>query len=119
MTTIDADRFAGEWIAAWNAHDLDAVLSHFEPDAEFTSPLVPTLTGTPNPVRGHDRMRAYWEEGLRRLPDLHFTLDTVYEGDGCLVISYRNERGRSAVEVLVLGPHGRPRRGWALYGPEP
>ena len=27
-----SERFAKEWVAAWNAHDLDRVLSHYEND---------------------------------------------------------------------------------------
>ena len=34
MDAQRARRFAGEWYAAWNAHDLDAVLHHFVLDAE-------------------------------------------------------------------------------------
>jgi hypothetical protein len=33
-----AERFAEEWIAAWNAHDLPRILSHYEDDFEMPSP---------------------------------------------------------------------------------
>jgi hypothetical protein len=32
----DPDEFATAWAAAWNAHDVEAVLSHFADDAVFT-----------------------------------------------------------------------------------
>jgi len=35
-----AERFAREWYAAWNAHDLDRILSHYADDVEMASPLV-------------------------------------------------------------------------------
>jgi len=34
-----AQQFAAEWLDAWNAHDLDAILGHFSDDVIFTSPL--------------------------------------------------------------------------------
>ena len=38
MTTIDADfarAFAANWIAAWNAHDLERILEHYTEDVSF------------------------------------------------------------------------------------
>jgi ketosteroid isomerase-like protein len=32
VTREFADPFAEEWIAAWNAHDLPRILSHYEDD---------------------------------------------------------------------------------------
>jgi ketosteroid isomerase-like protein len=116
MTDDEAHRFAESWVAAWNAHDLDQVLSHFTDDVVFASPLVPTLTGKDNPLHGQAELRAYWEEGLRRLPDLHFTLESVFHGAGSVAVAYRNERGRRCLEVLVLADGHRAGHGWALYG---
>jgi hypothetical protein len=28
VTREDAERFAAEWVAAWNAHDLEEILAH-------------------------------------------------------------------------------------------
>ena len=30
-----AERFAKEWVAAWNSHDLERVLEHYEDDFEI------------------------------------------------------------------------------------
>jgi ketosteroid isomerase-like protein len=35
----EGDAFAEDWIAAWNAHDLDRVLSHYADDIVFLSPI--------------------------------------------------------------------------------
>ena len=32
--------FADDWMEAWNSHDLDRVLSHYEEDVVLTSPRV-------------------------------------------------------------------------------
>jgi hypothetical protein len=43
-----ADKFAQEWIAAWNAHDVDRVLTHYTNDFEMTSPVITQVTGEPS-----------------------------------------------------------------------
>jgi hypothetical protein len=35
-----AEMFAREWIANWNAHNLEGVLAHYSDDFEMTSPLI-------------------------------------------------------------------------------
>jgi ketosteroid isomerase-like protein len=60
MDIASARLFAQQWVDAWNAHDLDAVLSHFSDDAEFSSPvaaqLLPETSGV---LRGKDAIRSY------------------------------------------------------------
>src|SRR5215831_4321598 len=67
-TLIDkafADRFAAEWIEAWNAHDLDAVLAHYDDDFEMSSPFIVHFDADPSGrLRGKARVAAYWEKAL-------------------------------------------------------
>jgi len=35
-----AEHFATDWIASWNAHDLDRILSHYTDDFEMSSPVI-------------------------------------------------------------------------------
>src|SRR3954452_7560486 len=96
----DPEQFSHEWAAGWNAHDLEAVLAHFHDDVVFTSPLAAQLVPASGGVlRGKEAVRAYWTEGLRRTPDLHFTVERVFAGVGVLVIGYRNQRGSLVDEV--------------------
>ena len=61
----DARNLAASWYRAWNAHDLDAVMAHWAPDAVFTSPYVAQLMGEPSgTVSGHDELRRYSAIGL-------------------------------------------------------
>src|SRR5215469_1635474 len=40
MTTeSEAKEFARQWVAAWNSHDLDAIMSHYDADVVLTSPV--------------------------------------------------------------------------------
>ena len=99
----DPAGFSADWVAAWNAHDLDALLSHFHDDVVFTSPVAAQIVpGSGGVLRGKDALRAYWTEGLRRIPDLHFSVERVFAGVSVLVISYRNQRGNLVDEVLVF-----------------
>jgi hypothetical protein len=106
METEFAQRFASEWLDAWNAHDLDAILRHFSDDVVFTSPLAQRIVeDSDGAVRGHEQLRAYWSEGLRRNPDLHFEIEGLYVGVTTIVIHYRNQAGGLVNEVLTFdGP---------------
>jgi hypothetical protein len=103
MPTPDPTAFADAWVRAWNAHDVEAVLAHFRDDVVFTSPvagrLLPETAGV---VRGKAAVRDYWVAALKLLPDLHFELIGVYQGESLLVINYRNERGGLVNEVLMF-----------------
>jgi ketosteroid isomerase-like protein len=106
MDRAAAEEFAASWAQAWNAHDVEQVLSHFSDDAVFTSPVAAQLIdGSDGVLRGKAALRAYWSEGLRLIPDLHFTVLDVYVGVSAVVISYRNQKGARVSEVLVFdGP---------------
>ena len=102
MDNAQAQEFAAEWLAGWNAHDLDRILGHFAEDVTFSSPIAAQLLGGDGVLRGKPALRAYWEVGLRRIPDLRFELVDVYVGVNALVINYRNQKGGLVNEVLVL-----------------
>lgn len=101
MPTPDPQMFADEWVRAWNAHDVDAVLEHFHDDVVFTSAVAArVLPGSQGVVRGKEALRHYWTTALKALPDLHFDVLGVYQGESMLVINYRNHRGELVNEVL-------------------
>ena len=98
-----AQEFCEGWVAAWNSHDLERVLSHFSEDIVFTSPVAAQLLDESDGViRGKDALRRYWSEGLPLIPDLHFDLLGVYVGVSTLVINYRNQKGVLVSEVLTF-----------------
>ena len=107
MSLPDPTEFGAAWEAAWNARDLDAVLAHFHADVVFTSPVAARIVPhTGGVVRGKAELRAYWTEGLRQIPDLHFTVEDVYVGVSVLVLQYRNQRGDLVDEILVFDDDG-------------
>lgn len=68
-----ANEFAAEWIAAWNSHDLERILSHYVDDFEMSSPLIIERRMDPSGVlRGKAAIRDYWAVGLAAEPLLPF-----------------------------------------------
>lgn len=111
-----ARTFVEQWAAAWNAHDVDAVLAHFADDVVFSSPMAAALFPDSNgTLRGKQAVREYWTEGLRRIPHLRFEVLGHYVGVGVLVIHYRNQDGRLVNEVLLVGDDGLVTSGHGTY----
>jgi ketosteroid isomerase-like protein len=111
-----ARRFADEWYAAWNAHDLDAILDHYADDVEMTSPLVSVLTGRDEDrIVGKDALRAYFAAGLERFPTLHFEPIGLFVGVDSLVLHYRRTGGNSTAEVVILDDEDKVTRYYAHY----
>jgi hypothetical protein len=116
VNIAEAEQFAQQWVAAWNAHDLDAVLAHFADDAEFSSPVaVQLLPQSDGVLRGKTAIREYWAAGLERIPDLHFEVVQVYAGIGTIVINYRNHAGSLVNEFLHFNADGLVERGGGTY----
>jgi ketosteroid isomerase-like protein len=110
-----AERFAAEWIEAWNSHDLDRILSHYADDFEMASPYIARLAGEASGrLRGKAAVGAYWAEALRLIPDLRFERVEVLAGVDSLVLYYRSIRGRAA-EVFFFGVDGKVVRACAHY----
>ncbi|GLH74161.1 hypothetical protein GETHLI_26630 [Geothrix limicola] len=111
----DPIAFSRHWLAAWNAHDVEAVLEHFEEDVVFTSPVATQLLGgSDGVIRGKAALRDYWTRALARIPDLHFELLGVYAGVHSLVLHYRNQKGGLVCEVLHFHA-GRVKEGHGTY----
>jgi ketosteroid isomerase-like protein len=102
-----AERFAEEWIAAWNAHDLDAILSHYADDIVFRSPRIAlVMSERVDFVSSKPALARYWGKALALAKDLHFTFDRLYVGGDSLTIAYRNHRNQNAAETFVFGKQG-------------
>lgn len=110
-----AERFAHDWIEAWNRHDLDRILSHYAEDFTLSSPLIRTFAGEPSGVlRGKAAVGAYWATALARLPDLRFELLTTLIGVNSITLYYRGPRGLTA-ETFYFGPDHHVIRADAHY----
>ena len=117
MTKDQASKLANEWIASWNAHDLESIISHYEDKVELTSPVAAQLLGSPDgKVMGKANLRAYFKRGLDAYPDLHFHLDDVLWGLNSIVLYYVNQKGTHSAEFMELSTNCKIARVVANYG---
>ena len=116
MTKDEAWELANHWIAAWNSHDLDAIMTHYEDAIELTSPVAARLLGTPDgKVVGKANLRAYFQRGLEAFPELTFRLEDVLWGLNSVVLYYTNQKGTRTGEFMELSAAGKVARVVANY----
>lgn len=119
MPIIDpefATRFAAEWIAAWNSHDLERILAHYTDDFVMRSPLIAergfAATGV---LAGKAAIAPYWAVGLAARPPIRFELVDVFAGADTLAIHYDSIGRRRVIEVLTFDGERRIVAGSACY----
>jgi predicted ester cyclase len=116
VTRDEAGKLANHRVAAWNAHDLELILTHYEEDVELTSPVAAQLLGTPNgKVVGKANLQAYLQRGLAAYPELHFELENVFCGVTSVVLCYLNQKGTRTAEFMELSASGKAVRVAAKY----
>jgi len=110
-----AEYFAREWIDAWNGHDLDRILSHYDDMLEMSSPLIVQIAREPSgTLKGKDAVGAYWAKALQLIPGLRFELVTTLVGVNSITLYYRGHRGLAA-EVFHFGHDRKVVRAYAHY----
>ncbi len=115
MNEAAAHRFAEEWVSAWNAHDIEAILSHYTDYVAYASPMATRLPGNATGTfSGMETLRHYFTTALEAFPNLHFTLIDVYTGANSLVIVYDNSRGKIGAETFELSD-GKATRVYCNY----
>ena len=80
MEHHDAKRMIEEIAAAFDRHDLDAIMSHFADDAIFEAPRGPDPWG--QRFIGHDDVRAAFAGRFEGIPDIRYRDDEHFvDGD--------------------------------------
>lgn len=115
-----AQRFASEWIAAWNAHDLDRVLALYTDDFVMSSPKIVQLADDPTgTLHGKPAVRACWATALQHYPDLKFELVSTLVGVDSITLYYKGYYTRTnirhAAEVFHFNPAQKVIRALAHY----
>lgn len=101
-------KFSLEWIEAWNSHNLDGIMSHYDDDVVLTSPVAATILNCPSgTVEGKVALREYFKRGLEVYPNLNFELLDVLRGVSSIVICYRNQKGTRTAEFMELTAKGK------------
>ena len=116
LTSERARRIATEWIASWNSHDLNRILTHYAEDVVLTSPIAARLLNLPDgTVKGKAALRSYFQRGLEAFPQLRFELIEVMWGLTSVVLHYRNQAGTKSGEFMEFDSEGKVVRVVANY----
>lgn len=107
---------AEDWVAAWNAADLDAIMEQCAPLVSFSSPgVVERWDMVDGWLHGWDALRMHFARGLENT-SLALTLEDVLVGVGAVTIIYRRETGTRVSDCMELDDKGRARRIVVTYG---
>ena len=98
---------AREWLRAFNARDLDALLALYAEDAVHVSPkLRARRPETEGRVAGRAALRAWWADSFARLPGLRYDVATLTADAERVWFEYRRvlpgEPDMMVAEVLVV-----------------
>jgi ketosteroid isomerase-like protein len=104
LTEADARRFSDSWYAAWNRHDLDAIMAHYADGIEHSSPFIARYNADPEcrPLKGKAAVRDYFGRALQRNPTLRFDPMHVGVGVETVALVYRRMTGEVAVETFRM-----------------
>lgn len=71
-------QIALKWFAAFNAHDLEALIALYHNEAQHFSPKLkirqPETRGL---IKGKAALSAWWQDAFERLPDLHYEVQKL------------------------------------------
>src|SRR5260221_8994606 len=111
---------AEQWIAAWNARNLDAIMEQYAPSIRFTAPtVISRWNKTDGILIGRDELHRHFKRGLDLAPHLHFELIDVLMGVDGVTIIYRRETGALVADVVVLDENYQGVEVHAYYGVTP
>lgn len=116
LTPDRARAFAQSWYAAWNAHDLDAIMAHYDEQIRHSSPFIKRYTNSDAPaITGLDNVRDYFDRALQRNPTLRFDPLHLTIGLESVILVYRRMNGDLAAEVFFFTPQGKVLRSVSHY----
>ena len=98
---------AYKWFEAFNAHNLEELLTLYAENAQHFSPKlkirIPQSNGL---VIGKDALRSWWKDAFDRLPELHYAVKTLTANDQRVFMEYLrqvpNEDDFMVAEVLEI-----------------
>ena len=95
------------WFEAFNAHNLEKLVSLYDDEAEHFSPKLkirqPETNGL---VVGKEAMRIWWQDAFDRLPSLHYKVTSLTANADRVFMEYvrtvENEETMLVAEVLEI-----------------
>jgi hypothetical protein len=116
MSHQEIGAISQQWIAAWNAHDVEAILALYADEVLYMSLKAEKAGYLGGVVRSKESLRAYYSRWLAQAPGLQFVPINTYAGVNSLVIQYMDESGRPAVQGLEFNACHKVIRAAALCG---
>lgn len=98
---------AHQWFDAFNAHDLEKLLSLYADDAQHYSPkLKLRQPETKGLIKGKEALRSWWRDSFERLPSLRYEPTKFIADDVSLFMEYKRhvdgEESMTVGEVLEI-----------------
>ena len=95
------------WFEAFNAHNLEKLLSLYDDEAQHFSPkLKIRLPETNGLIIGKNELRTWWEDAFLRLPNLHYVVTSLTANNQRVFMEYLrqvpNEDNMLVAEVLEI-----------------
>lgn len=105
---------ADRWVEAWNARDLDEIVSCYSERVEF---VLPALVGDSEErkISGREALREHFRHGLELAPNLSVAEESLLVGPSGFAILYRREDGHRAIEAVELDGDGLAARVRVYY----
>lgn len=98
---------AKQWFDAFNAHDLEMLLSLYLDDAQHYSPKLKLRNPETNGlIKGKDALRQWWKDSFERLPSLKYVPQQFIADDSKIFMEYiryvDGEENMTVGEVLEI-----------------
>lgn len=98
---------AQQWFTAFNAHDLEKLLSLYDDNAQHFSPKLKIRRPETNGfVTGKAALRDWWQDAFDRLPSLHYKVTSLTANDQRVFMEYvrkvDGEEDMLVAEVLEI-----------------
>ena len=92
-----------KWVKGWTNHNLNAIMSSYAEELEFSSPKIRAVLGDKknNTLRSKRELSIYFSAGLERFPNLKFKIIDFTVSDNKVILEYSaNLDGKSFVIVI-------------------
>jgi SnoaL-like domain len=98
-----AARHVEKWVKGWTDHNLNAIMSSYAEELEFSSPKIRAVLGDKknNTLSSKRELSTYFSAGLERFPNLKFKIIDFTVSDNKVILEYSaNLDGKSFVIVI-------------------
>jgi len=116
MERIIAEQFVKQWIAAWNNHDIAAIMGHYADNVNFNSPFISEIGIDVNGfITNKNELEKYFEKALQKYPELRFDLLHILVGSHSIVMFYKRMNKTFAGEYVELNENNKIIRSRSHY----